>query len=189
MDKVTLRKIIKEKKRELTQEYINSNSFVIHKRLYALPEYNDALNVYIYASYNQEVITNPIMEHALKSGKTISVPKIIDKDMVFVRINSVDELRKGAYNIPEPISSVTYENTDKGIVIMPLLAVDKSFNRLGYGGGYYDRFLEKHKDLFTIALAYDFQLVDTITTDEYDIPVNMIITPSGVLRKEGNQYD
>lgn len=181
MTKSELRREIKAVKRNLDEDYISRNSRMVYENLITLPEFAASDNIYIYVNYNQEVQTVDIINLCIQKKKNVFVPKIVSSEMIFVQINSLTELESGAYGILEPKS----DNEDKvcsGLLVMPMLACDKAFNRLGYGGGYYDRYLEKHPENVKVALGYDFQMVETIETDRYDVQLDIIVTPEKIYR-------
>ena len=130
-----------------------------------------------YYPYNFEIDTIKILEKFEKLSYCITLPKIKkNSEMNFFRWSTKDPLNINKYGIPEPISNkIEYPD----ILLVPLVAFDKNFNRIGYGGGFYDRYLEKIskiKKIITIGLAYSFQKVKKIQTNKYDIKLDFIIT-------------
>ena len=145
-----------------------------------LEDFERAETVYIYKSINNEVDTDKIITAALEAGKTVALPRVSGGSMNFYRIASMEDLFFGYMGILEPTDNpYNLVNTDEGIAIVPGLAFDTMCNRVGYGGGYYDRFLEKHPGLTTIGAAYDVQVFDGIETEENDIPLDMVVTDKG----------
>lgn len=186
--KSEIRKYIKEKKQAMTYEAITVKSEMIKNSLINEQEYKSSENILIYVSYNQEVQTKAIITYSLNNGKNVYVPKVFtDKEndnrkyMEFVRIKSLDELAKGYMGILEPVSDES-EAVDTGLLVMPGLAFDENKNRIGYGGGFYDRYLSEHmSDFFKIALAFDYQIVDNIAAEEFDIKPDKIITDKRII--------
>ena len=128
-----------------------------------------------YYSYNYEVDTTKILREFEKKKYLISLPKIKKNfQMNFFQWSSKDPLTINKHGIPEPISGkIIYPN----ILLVPVVAFDKDFNRIGYGGGFYDRYIKKiKKNVITIGLAYPFQKVKRIQTHKYDMKLNFIIT-------------
>ena len=130
-----------------------------------------------YYPYNYEVNTLEILEKLEKLNYQISLPKIKKKSqMDFFKWSVKDLLSINKYGIPEPITDkIIYPN----ILLVPLVAFDKHLNRVGYGGGFYDRYLErvkKIKNIMTIGLAYSFQKVPKIPVNKYDIKLDFIVT-------------
>lgn len=181
-NKTEIRKYIKEMKKNLTREEIRLRSNRIAKTLYEKPFYKQAEYIYLYVSYNQEVDTVEIIKHILDDKKRVAVPKIIDKNMDFYEITSLDQLSEGAFGIQEPIGnkpvSEDPEWASSNLMIIPGLAFDKNGGRIGYGGGYYDRYLHKHPKRIglKIALAYDFQVLEHIEIESFDEKIDGIIT-------------
>jgi len=177
MDKKALRREIGEKKRALSEAQIEARSRMLADRLFATEQYRQCKSLYAYLSFNQEVRTSPIIERAWADGKRVAVPKVIGRGMVFIWIDSFDNLApQGAYNITEPIEDGPVADDATALVLMPGLAFDREGRRVGYGGGYYDRFLEKEPDHPLVALCYDFQLVDHLEVEAHDVPVDVVIT-------------
>lgn len=175
MDKKALRKAISEQKRLLTDAQINAASERLLEQLVRHPLYRAATSIYGYLSYNQEVRTEPILRRAEADGKRVAVPKIFGDKMSFLRLDR-GKIASGYRGIPEPTDGEIANDTD-ALVLMPGLAFDPHGHRLGYGGGFYDRFLsvEPHP---TIALCYDFQLLDLLETEAHDIPVDAVLSAS-----------
>ncbi|MDO4865120.1 MAG: 5-formyltetrahydrofolate cyclo-ligase [Clostridia bacterium] len=177
MDKKALRREIGAKKRALSLEEIETRSTMLADRLYATEQYRNAKSLYAYLSFNQEVRTNPIIERAWADGKRVAVPKVIGDEMVFIWIDSFDNLApQGAFNINEPITDGPVADDETALVLMPGLAFDPEGHRVGYGGGYYDRYLAKEPGHPLVALCYDFQLYDHLEVEDYDVPVDLVIT-------------
>lgn len=181
MDKKALRREIGEKKRAMTVEEIENKSRILAEKLYETKQYKTAKSLYAYLSFNQEVRTNPIIERAWADGKRVAVPKVVGDNMVFIWIDSFDGLApQGVFDIMEPIGDGPVAGDETALVLMPGLAFDPLGHRVGYGGGYYDRFLEREPNHPLVALCYDFQLFDHLETDPHDIPVDAVITDGEV---------
>ncbi len=130
-----------------------------------------------YYPYNYEVDAIKILEYFEKKNYSISLPKIKKKfQMNFFKWSTKDPLSINKFGIPEPISDkVLYPS----ILLVPLVAFDKHLNRIGYGGGFYDRYIKKikkSKKIITIGLAYSFQKVKKIPINKYDIKLDFILT-------------
>ena len=172
----------------MSVEEITAGSRIITDRLELSKEYQDNDNILIYVSYNQEVETSGIINKSLERGKKVYVPKVIinkedrsDKYMEFVRINFYDDLQDGYMGIKEPVSD-DYEIPQDGLLVMPGLAFDVTLNRIGYGGGFYDRYLVKNGDrYYKTAICFDYQVLDDIPAEEFDIRPDMIITDKRII--------
>ena len=176
MDKKSLRREIGAKKSALTPEEVERRSAILAERLFETAQYRAAKSLYAYLSFNQEVRTSSIIERAWADGKRVAVPKVIGKDMVFIWLDSFDALAPGCYDIPEPIENGPVADDGTALVLMPGLAFDPEGHRVGYGGGFYDRFLEAEPNHPLLALCFDFQLYDRLEVEAHDIPVDVVIT-------------
>ncbi len=174
MNKSDIRKQMIEKRDSiLEKEKIDMD---LKNRLENLDEFKNSDTFFLYVSFGSEFNTHGIIEDLLSKGKTVLVPYVKSKGiMIPVEIKSMDDLVPGKYGILEPKNhEASYKKID--FVLVPGLCFDKNHYRIGYGGGFYDRFLEKHgSDSHKISVVYDFQLVDDLHPDNYDIPVDKLI--------------
>lgn len=175
MNKAELRKEIRAKKRAMTEEEIVAKSHRLCQKFLQSDAYKKANTVYGYLPYNQEVRTWELLQRALEDGKKVAVPKVYGEEMRFIYITGISEVSDGYCGIPEPIDDEPVANDKDALVLMPGLAFDRVGHRIGYGGGYYDRFLSAEPSHLTVALCYDFQLVEELPTEEFDIPVDIVI--------------
>ena len=175
MDKQALRAEIKAKKKAMTEQQIAQTSEKLARQFFAHPAYEKAASIYGYLSYNQEVRTMPMLEQARKDGKRVAVPKVIGDEMVFLWLDDLSQVELGYCNIPEPIANEPIADDETALVLMPGLAFDPTGRRCGYGGGFYDRYLEAHTGHTTLALCYGFQMFDHLDTDAHDIPVDYVL--------------
>ena len=175
MDKKAFRREIGAKKREMTLEQINTASQRLCEKFFATDAYKNARSIYAYLPYNQEIRTWDIVTRALSDGKRVAVPKCYGEVMKFLWISDLDHIAPGAFNIPEPIADEPEADDETALILMPGLAFDSEGHRLGYGGGFYDRYLAEHHDHTLVALCYDFQLFDHLETEAHDIPVDLVI--------------
>lgn len=174
MNKSLLRREIRQKKQALAPWQIERASLDLTEQFCSHPLYKEARTIFAYLSYNQEVRTDLLIRRAWKSGKTVAVPKIIDGEMVFLRLEEGDPIAEGYKGIPEPVKEIPLSDPT-ALVLLPGLAFDLQGHRLGYGGGFYDRFLaqEQHP---TIALCFDFQIYDHLDCQEHDIPAQVVLS-------------
>ena len=175
MDKKELRRQIRELKRAMTNEQIDAASARLGELFLNCPQYKQAKTIYGYLPYNQEVRTVPMLEQAMKEGKRVAVPKCYGDEMRFIYMDDLSKVEKGYANIPEPIADDPVADDKTALVLMPGMAFTKDGKRMGYGGGFYDKFLASEPDHPTVALCYDFQLVEDLPTEEYDIPVDCVL--------------
>lgn len=163
----------------------------IYENVIAHPLYEEAQEIYCYVSFQDEVSTDKLLEHSWKMGKRVAVPKILvdnsAKYMDFFYIDSREELSPGYYGILEPESKKKAEGKNV-LVIMPGVAFDEKLNRIGYGGGFYDTYLEKHPEYRRMAIAFSIQCVGKIPAEPYDIRPEVLITEAGIRILKG-QFD
>lgn len=153
--------------------------------LFSLPEWNEAHAIGITISLPHEVQTELIISRGWEEGKQIAVPRVKKgtTQMTFYEIHSFSVLEDTFFGLrePKPSECRQIDGQELDLLLVPGVAFDQKGNRLGYGGGYYDRFLHSYKGK-TIALAYSQQLVESVPTDERDERVQMIVTERGVYR-------
>jgi len=175
MDKKELRKKIREQKRAMSEAQIVSASERLGQLFLDCPQYKSAKTIYGYLPYNQEVRTVPMLEQAMKDGKRVAVPKCYGEEMRFIYMDDLSKVEKGYANIPEPIADEPVADDQTALVLMPGMAFTKDGKRMGYGGGFYDKFLAAEPNHPTVALCYDFQMVEDLPTEDYDIPVDCVL--------------
>lgn len=154
--------------------------------------FNDFSTFLIYVSFGSEVDTRVIINFALKNHKRIAVPHCDGGVMTFYEIKSLDDLVIGAYGIPtvDILKSTQITDFSNSLCIVPALAFDRSGNRLGYGGGYYDRFLAENK-LPALGLCFDRCIADELPAETFDMKINRILTENNLetLNKEASTYE
>ena len=175
MDKQALRKQIREQKRAMTEAQIVEKSEKLAALFFASQAYREASTIYGYLPYNQEVRTVAMLQRALDDGKKVAVPKCYGDEMKFIYLTDLSRVEKGYCGIPEPVADEPVANDSAALVLMPGLAFDPQGHRMGYGGGFYDKFLEKEPNHPTLALCYDFQMFDHLQTEAHDIPVDTVL--------------
>ena len=183
MTKKDYRKIMKERRSALSDNDRKIYNDKIRKNFLRLRCVTESEWIYPFVSYSTEADTIDIIRYYLENGseerKRIAVPKVKGSEMDFYEIKSMNELSTGYMGIPEPIEKRPVK-ADRGVMIMPGLVFDHELNRIGYGGGYYDRYLSKYgnDNLIKVAIAYDFQVVNKIdsTSEEHDIKPDIIVT-------------
>ena len=172
-EKKEIRKKIFKARKEHTDAWIRENSLRITEALTQLPEYRNAERIMAYADYNHEVITRYIIEQAWKDGKEVAVPKVFGKDMVFYRLTDFSQLESGYFGIPEPKEDGETVSWEEAMMVMP---------GVGYGGGFYDRFLEKHPEVCRVAVGFSFQILSEVPTEPTDIRPQVIVTEENIYR-------
>lgn len=175
MTKDELRQNIRQQKRQMTESEIEEKSRILAEAFLATDAYRQAKSLYGYISYNQEVRTLPILEQALRDGKAVALPKCYGPEMRFIWIQDLAQVQKLPRRAPEPIADFPVADDPTALVLMPGLAFDPKGHRLGYGGGYYDKFLAAEPQHPTAALCFDFQMVDCLETQNFDIPADLVL--------------
>ncbi|SFU43861.1 5-formyltetrahydrofolate cyclo-ligase [Clostridium sp. DSM 8431] len=181
MDKKTLRKEILKKRGNISKEERTVFDNIIKEKLEGMDFFNKANNIFIYVGFGSEINTIDYINEFLKMGKRIFVPRTNEenKTMDAVEIKSLDSLVKsGKYQILEPSKEIkAAEKSDLDLVILPGVAFDDKGGRVGYGAGYYDKYLKGlSEDIPKAALCYDFQLIDKVPMEEHDVRADYIIT-------------
>lgn len=183
-EKKETRRIYKEIRNNLGIDELRLKSERIFNRLIDTNVYAEAEMLFTYVNTGSEVMTYNIIERALADGKRVAVPLMGDEKgkMCFIEIESTDLLANNKYGIPEPPFSADKMAvcSDKTLVVVPLLAFDKNKYRLGCGGGYYDRFISSNKALAYVGLAADVQYANFLPIEEFDEPLDYIITESKI---------
>ncbi len=180
MTKNEIRKTALMRRDELGPLQIKEKSRIIQGRVRELTEYKDAENLLVYASMRSEAATDDLIVDALAEGKKVFCPKVIDVrqgEMRFYRIRGLEDLLPGVMGIREPLAGEEYKSgSGRTLVIVPGTAFDVSRNRIGYNGGFYDRFLSGHPDADTAALAFECQIFSAVPAMEHDIKPGKIVT-------------
>ncbi len=175
MDKKQLRREIREKKRAMTEAEIQEKSLRLGELFADSQLYRSAKTIYGYLPYNQEVRTVPMLEKAIADGKRVAVPKVYGDEMKFIYLDDLSAVKKRYAGIPEPVADTPVADDETALVLMPGLAFDRDGHRIGYGGGFYDKFLAQEPNHPTLALCYDFQMLPELQTEEFDIPVDQVL--------------
>lgn len=175
MDKNELRSRIRERKRAMTDTQIWEKSLELSQKLFETESYRRAKTVYGYLSYNQEVRTLLILEQALRDGKRVAVPKVCGQSLRFVYIEDFSAVERGYRGIPEPVADGPVADDRQALVLLPGLAFDPDGRRVGYGGGFYDRFLASEPGHPTVALCYDFQMLPKLETEDFDVAADLVL--------------
>jgi 5-formyltetrahydrofolate cyclo-ligase len=183
--KIALRAMALSQRSALSQTDFVFRSRLIQARVCQFPEYLTARSIALYASIQNEVMTEEIRDHALQQGKKVYYPKLdADNHMELVRLESAWQLKPGRFGIPEPTGDEPLSGVRRGdlLVFVPALAFDVYGNRLGRGTGWYDRLLKKlGKHVTAAGLAYDFQIVDNVPVEPWDRAVAYVFTETRLL--------
>ena len=179
MDKKELRKKYTKVRAEVEDK--EGKDKLIRKNLRELDIYKKAKSVFVFISYKSEVDTRGIIEDILADGKKLLVPLVKGSEMIAVEVKGIDDLEPNKMGILEPKSGK--EVTDVDLTITPGLAFDKDGYRLGYGGGYYDKFFAK-VDTVRMGIGYSDQYVESIVHEDYDKALEYLLTEEGLIEFE-----
>ncbi len=177
-----LRDHMGEKERKL-------KSKLIAEKVMSTIVYREAEIILSYLNYKSEVETEGLVNKALEDGKRVYCPKVNGDTMEFYLIRSIEDTEVGHMGIREPFpeeAKLLGEREISGgkcVMIMPGSAFDKDRNRIGYGKGYYDKYLMRYPGLSTIAICYDCQIVDKVPADAYDIKPDAVISECNEYKK------
>ena len=183
-EKNLIRKQMKQLRADMTRTERFEKSMQIFEQLITVPEFKRADRIYTYVSMDNEIDTIMLIDYSLSLEKRVFVPRVSGKDMEFYEISDISELSPGYMGIYEPdINGREPDYSRTGFMCMPGLAFDKSYNRIGYGGGFYDRYLSVENKLYKAALAYEAQLLESIPAQDGDVRPDMIVTEESIYRK------
>ena len=180
VQKAALRKHLLEKRDAISDEFRNISSSKIYQNLKQVDSYINSHNIACYFSIGSEIDTYDIMLGILEQGKNMLLPKIVDNNLEFYVVPNLEKLEKGAFDIMEPKDSCKKaEKID--CVLVPTIGISKSGDRLGYGRGYYDKFLSS-TGAVKISLTYSKQIVKSIPSESHDIKIDLIITEDEIIK-------
>lgn len=189
-DKAALRGRMKQIRGAIPEEDRIAESRAIMKTLRSTEMYQNARFILTYVSSGSEVDTRDFITQAIRDQKNVYVPRVMEslsgRRMEFFRCDDLSALRRSTYGILEPEADyaavfpydihMSLDRAEECLVIVPGLAFDQQLGRIGYGGGYYDRFLTKCHKRFAIGVAFKEQMVDAVPMDSHDMPVDLVLT-------------
>lgn len=169
-----------QKRDSISDDYMIIASKQIQRNLKKISAYVEAETVAAYYSTGSEVKTGRIIQEMLAAGKTVALPRVEGKDIVFCKINGSEDLEKGEFDIMEPkMTCPTVKEFD--VILVPAIAMTQDGQRLGYGKGFYDRFLT-HVHAVTIALTYSKLIVKNIPKTDNDVLIQWVVTEDDVIK-------
>jgi len=181
MTKEELRKILREQRNSLTNK--NEKSRLIIQNILSSPAFQKASVVLLYRSAKGEVDTDELWQLCRKQGKNCVFPKCISKtEMIAVSAENEEDFSLSKFGILEPKSDVAFPKEQIDCILVPALAFDQNNYRMGYGGGYYDRYLADYQG-DTVGLCFSELLVTSVLPNEWDIPVSLVATEHGIHKK------
>ena len=179
-EKAALRKHLLEQRDSISFDLMEIHSSKIFSKLIKTKIISEAKSIGCYYSIGSEVQTHEIIKHFLSENKSVSLPKVSQDYMSFRNIKDLSKLEKGEYDISEPKDTAAIEQKHD-VILVPCVGLDNDGNRIGYGLGFYDKYLEE-KDVIKIALAYSKQIVKTIPASANDVKMDWIITERDVIK-------
>ncbi len=182
--KEEIRRRLKKERSALTERRWMEDSGAAAAILTGLACFREARHIYCYVDMGSEIRTREIIREAWRRDKQVWVPKVRESQIRFYELTGLDHLRPGTYGILEPEEGREGDG-EEGLAIVPGVAFDEALNRLGYGGGYYDRFLSGHPGLFRVGLAFELQLVKRVPTEPFDQPMDLLVTERRVYDGNG----
>lgn len=190
MPKRSLRSQLLAERRALDPDSWSSSSRAAQLNLLSLDEYDHAECIAIYAPAHNETDTALILESAFNADKRVLYPAVCCHNMVFRPVERLDTMQKGAFGILEPPPiGVDHHADEPDLIVVPGVAFDQMGHRIGYGKGFYDRFLNHPGcKAHLVGLCHDFQLInEVIAADIHDIPMEIIVTETRILRCRSNR--
>ncbi len=173
MDKKIFRVNALERRKDIKDKEIKS--LIIVNKIINLDIYKNSKIIALYKSINDEVITNYLINYSLKCGKIVLLPRVVNRNLLFFKYQENDQLEKSKFNVLAPIYNEFNIVNNIDLIIVPGVCFDKEKNRMGYGKGYYDRYL-KDKKVYKIGICYDEMLYESVPINLYDIKMDLVIT-------------
>lgn len=171
--KKRIRSQIRTQKKTLGADVLINKSISVIEKIKSDINYNNASIVMLYHPLWDEVDTKPLIQHSLKMGKRVILPTVVGDDIIPVEITNDTKWEVGEYGILEPKADTYIGNID--LIIVPGVAFDSNNNRLGRGKGYYDRFLTKYPNSYKMGICFNFQLINSVPHEPFDLKMDAII--------------
>lgn len=183
MEKNGIRKWAKEERKKLSREQTEKAGSLIFQQIRKSVWYEQHHLVFGYASFQGEPDTGGFLRQVLEDGKRLALPRVLEEKMKFIEVCDLEQLKPGKKGILEPVEGKEINKGENALVVVPGLAFDREFNRLGFGGGYYDRYFKKQKtsqkQFYLVGVCHEFQLLEKIPVKKHDVQMDAIVTPSG----------
>jgi len=181
-ERKSLRSLLLEKRDNTSFDFMKIASEKIQKKLKKINAFRNAQKIGVYYPIGSEILTQDIIQELLSNSKDVFLPKVMGEKMEFRKITDFSSLEKGSFDIMEPKDDCQVDN-DLEVVIVPTVGISPIGVRLGYGHGFYDRFLAEHKSV-TISLTLEKQIVKNIPKSEHDIIIDWIISEDQILETQ-----
>ncbi|MEK0369097.1 MAG: 5-formyltetrahydrofolate cyclo-ligase [Nitrosopumilus sp.] len=178
-ERKSLRSFLLKKRDNTSFDFMKIASKKIQNRLKKINVFRDAQKIGVYYPIGSEILTQDIIQELLSNGKDVFLPKVMEKNIEFRKIVDFSSLEKGSFDIMEPKDDCQIDNT-LDVVLVPTVGISPIGVRLGYGQGFYDRYLAEHK-VITISLTFEKQIIKNIPKSEHDIIIDWIVTEERIL--------
>lgn len=182
MDKTSIREKILAQRSSLSVQKAEALSALAVEKVLSMKDVASAQTIGAYISFGREVDTRALIDGLLGSGKKVFVPVVSRHELSFVAFTSFSEMEPNKLGFMEPRVKGAVDPAGIEIFIIPGIAFDRQGNRLGWGKGFYDRFFGKNPGGFKVGLAYDFQLLDKIPAESFDVKMDVVVTEKEILR-------
>ena len=184
---ITKKELKTQQRKEIKQRLIqlsnlDEKSQAIFEKLKDVEQFKNSKSVFCYISTNLEVDTSQVISHCFENNKQLSVPYIIEKEMFAITYKSDDKLVENKYSILEPEFNSDKMVKEIDAIIVPLVGFD-GVKRLGHGGGYYDKFMQRYPNAFKIGIAFEEQKISNLVVEEHDVLLDMVITEKEIYTK------
>jgi len=184
MNKESLRKLVLKKRSLLSPKDVREKSKIIREKLFEQTEFQNAKNVFTYISFANEVRTQEIIEKCISLKKKVFVPVVDEKsnELIIAEFLGFEKLKKNSLGVMEPFPIKIFPLREIDFILVPGIAYDQSLNRLGFGKGFFDKFLSKLvSKIPIIAIAFELQIVERVPVAEKDIKVQKILTEKRII--------
>ena len=181
-EKSRIRKEVFADRKRISDAEVHEKSLLIMEKILALPTYQESQEVFVYVDAKHEVETMDFIRRCMADGKKVAAPRVDGKAMDFYYITSKVDLESGYFGIMEPKVGLPMALEKDALFVMPGVAFDREHHRVGYGGGFYDRYLERMPELKKVAVAYECQMFDEVPYEIFDIRPTILITEAGISR-------
>ena len=181
-EKKSLREFLLKKRDNTSFDLMKIASQKIRNKIKKINEFKRANKIGAYYPIGSEIFTQDIVQELISDGKEVFFPKVVGKKMDFRRVTDFSELEKGSFDIMEPKEECEIKN-DLDVILVPTVGISPSGVRLGYGHGFYDRFLTENKTV-TISLTLEKQIIKKIPKSDYDVIIDWIATEDRILKTQ-----
>lgn len=176
MEKKDIRKLVAAKRRTLSQTEVEAKSRLICEQIIQMDAFQKASSIFVYMGCKGEVSAAPLIEEAWRLGKKVAAPRVCGENMSYYYITSYEDTAPGYFDIPEPVVGTEEAADEEALLIVPGVGFDQQRHRCGYGKGFYDRYLSRHPKHTTIAMAFEFQMMEEVPADVHDIFPQYLVT-------------